>query len=179
MAMTDAMNDFLIKGGHVVTMDSQLGDFPVGDVHVRDDRIVAVGEHLKVSGAEIIDASNCMVTPGFIDGHRHAWQSLLRGEAADWSLPRYMVEARAMYCGCFDSDAAYLANYVGGLESLDAGITTIVDHSHLQKSREVSDALVRGLLDSGVGGFFYYALHNAGFSQRQRDRRDQPIGHVD
>jgi cytosine/adenosine deaminase-related metal-dependent hydrolase len=154
------MTDIIIKGGHVVTMDSQIGDLPTGDVHVRGERIIAVGEHLEVSGAEIIDASNCIVTPGFIDGHRHAWQSLLRGAAADWSLPQYMVEARAMYCGCFDSETAYVANYIGGLESIDAGITTIVDHSHLQKSPEVSDALARGLLDSGVGGFFCYALQN-------------------
>lgn len=81
--------------------------------------------------------------PGLIDGDRHLWQSLLRGTATDWSLPEYMVEARSMYCGCFDADATYLSNYVGGLESLAAGITTVVDHSHLQSSPEVSDALAR------------------------------------
>lgn len=71
-----------------------------------------------------------------------------------------MVEVRAIYCGCFDPDDAYLANYLGGLESIAAGITTIVDHCHLQSTPEVSDALARGLKDSGVGGVFCYALQN-------------------
>ena len=154
------LKDIIIKGGHVITMDRKIGDLLVGDVQLRGDRIIAVGDRIESEGAEVIDASGCIVTPGLIDGHRHAWQSLLRGLATEWSLPQYMVEARAIYSACFDSEAAYLANYIGGMESLDGGITTIVDHSHLQKSPEVSDALARGLLDSGVGGFFCYALHN-------------------
>jgi len=106
----------------------------------------------------------CVVTPGFIDGHRHVWCGLLRGarkaDWGNWTLPEYMVEARSMYCGCFGADDEYVANYFGGLESLNAGITSVVDHSHLQKSPDVSDALARGLKDSGVGGFFCYSLQN-------------------
>jgi 5-methylthioadenosine/S-adenosylhomocysteine deaminase len=152
--------DLLVRGGNVLTMDPAIGDLPCGDVHIRGDRIVAVGPSLDVPGAQVIDARGKIVLPGLVDGHRHVWQSIMRGVAADWTLPQYMVEARAMYCGCFDSEDAYLANYLGGLESLAAGITTVVDHCHLQSSPEVSDALARGLKDSGVGGVFCYALQN-------------------
>ncbi|MEV5845409.1 amidohydrolase family protein [Streptomyces sp. NPDC051985] len=153
----------IIRGGHVLTMDPAIGDLPVGDVLVRDGRIVAVAEHIddaEAAGGEIIDAAGAIVLPGLVDGHRHVWQSLLRGVAAEWTLPQYMVEARSMYSGCFDTEAAYLANLVGGLESLAAGITTVVDHSHLQTDPATTDALVRGLRDSGVGGYFCYALQN-------------------
>ncbi|WP_162186048.1 amidohydrolase family protein [Amycolatopsis jejuensis] len=149
----------LIRGGHVLTMDPELGDLPVGDVLVTDGRIAAVGTEI-VADAEVIDASGAIVLPGLIDGHRHVWQSLLRGVASDWSLPEYLREARSMYCACFDPDDAYLANYLGGLESINAGITTVVDHSHLQRTPEITDALVRGLLDSRVGGVFCYGLQN-------------------
>ncbi|PIL20009.1 hypothetical protein P775_11680 [Puniceibacterium antarcticum] len=152
--------EFLIKCGHVLTMDPHIGDLVAGDVRVRGDRIVEVGTALASRGAEVIDATGMIVLPGLIDGHRHAWQSLLRGQASDWSFPQYMVEARALYCGCFDPDDAYLANYLGGLESITAGITTIVDHCHLQSTPDVSDALARGLKDSGIGGVFCYALQN-------------------
>jgi cytosine/adenosine deaminase-related metal-dependent hydrolase len=151
----------LVRGGHVMTMDPDTGAVAGGDVLISDGRITAVGACLDApDGCEIINAAGTIVLPGLIDGHRHLWQSLLRGTAADWTLAEYMVQARSMYCSCFDTDAAYLGNYLGGLESLDAGITTVVDHSHLQKSPEVTDALARGLLDSGVGGVFCYALQN-------------------
>lgn len=152
--------DLLIRGGYVLTMDTSLGDLPVGDVRLAGGRIAAVGPRLDDTGAEVVNASGAIVLPGFVDGHRHLWQSLLRGVAVDWSLPEYMVQARSLYCGCYDSDAAYLGNLLGGLESLAAGITTVVDHSHLQTSQEMTDALVRGLRDSGVGGVFAYALQN-------------------
>jgi cytosine/adenosine deaminase-related metal-dependent hydrolase len=159
----------LISGGHILTMDPAIGDVPCGDVLIEDGRITAVGEHGGIhaptggspADLEILDASGTIVIPGFIDGHRHLWQSLLRGVASDWSLSEYMEESRARYASCFDPECAYLSTLLGGLESLSAGITTVVDHAHLQSSPEVSDALANGLLDSGVGGFFCYALQNA------------------
>lgn len=153
----------VVSGGYVISMDQETGDLPGGDVLVVDGRIAAVGPGgalAGVTGAEVIDASGAIVIPGLVDGHRHLWQSLLRGVASDWSLPDYMVAARSLYCGCFDEESAYLGNLLGGLESLSAGVTTVADHSHLQVSPGVSDALARGLLDSGVGGAFCYALQN-------------------
>jgi cytosine/adenosine deaminase-related metal-dependent hydrolase len=162
------MADIIIRGGYVVTMDVDIPDLPQGDVYIHDDRIVEVADHIDVSGAEVIDARGCVVTPGFIDGHRHVWCGLLRGarkaDWGNWTLPEYMVEARSMYCGCFGADDEYVANYFGGLESLNAGITSVVDHSHLQKSPDVSDALARGLKDSGVGGFFVTACRTSPIS---------------
>ncbi|MET4781536.1 amidohydrolase family protein [Glaciihabitans sp. UYNi722] len=150
----------LVQGGHVLSMDPEIGDIPSGDVLIVDGRVSAVGVGLDPGDAVVVDARGAVVLPGLVDGHRHLWQSLLRGAAADWTLPEYMVEARSMYCACFDPDAAYFANYLGGVESLAAGITTVVDHSHLQTSPEITDALARGLLDSRVGGVFCYALQN-------------------
>jgi len=150
----------IVSGGHVLSMDERTGDLPVGDVLIVDGRIAGVGERLDADGAEVIDAAGAIVLPGLVDGHRHLWQTLLRGVGVDWTLPDYMIEARSMYCGCFDPDAAYLSNYIGGLESISAGITTVIDHSHLQSSPQMSDALVKGLLDSGVGGVFCYAMQN-------------------
>jgi 5-methylthioadenosine/S-adenosylhomocysteine deaminase len=154
-------HELLIRGGHVLTMDPGLGDLPVGDVHISGDRIMAIGPGLDVPDAEVIDATGKIVLPGLIDGHRHVWQSLLRGMASDWSFPEYMLNARALYGGCFDAGDAYLANYLGGLEAIEAGVTSVVDHSHLQSSPAVSEGLVRGLVDSGVGGVYCYALQNA------------------
>ncbi|GAA3526261.1 amidohydrolase family protein [Amycolatopsis ultiminotia] len=155
------MNDILIRGGHVLTMDATLGEAAEADVLIRDGRILEVGRALPARGAEIVEAAGRIVLPGFVDGHRHAWQSLLHGLATDWSFPTYMRLARAGYSGCFDAEDAYLASYLGGLEALSAGITSVVDHSHLQTSVEISEALARGSWDSGIGGYFAYAFQNS------------------
>jgi len=155
-----ASKEILIRGGIVLTMDPALGDLACGDVLVRNGRIAAVGENLDPAGAEIVDATNCIVLPGFVDGHRHVWQTQLRGVATDWTIVDYMVHMRTLYCVCYEPEDAYLGNYVGGLEALAAGVTSVVDHSHLQISPEYSDALASGLLDSGVGGVFCYGFYN-------------------
>ncbi|MGW0943291.1 amidohydrolase family protein [Streptomyces sp. NPDC002623] len=155
------MKSILIRGGHVLTMDADLGDLADADVFVRDGRIVDVGSNLPARGADVVEATGKIVAPGFVDGHRHAWQSLLHGLATDWSFPKYMRWVRGGYGGCFDAEDAYLANYLGGLEAVSAGTTTVVDHSHLQTSVEIGEALVRGTWDSGVGGYFAYAFQNS------------------
>ena len=58
----------VIKGGLVV---DQTGE-RTADVVVDDGRIVAVGTDL--SGDEVLDASGCVVAPGFVDLHAHLRQ---------------------------------------------------------------------------------------------------------
>ena len=73
--------EILIKGGHVVTVDPDLGDFPVGDVLVTDGLISAVGPGLEpaTTGAEVIEAAGRLVIPGMVDTHRHVWQGAIGG----------------------------------------------------------------------------------------------------
>ena len=62
---------YLIKGGAVITVDPALGTLPRADVLVRDGRIEGIGPDLGAPGAEVIDASDMIVMPGFIDTHYH------------------------------------------------------------------------------------------------------------
>ena len=43
----------------------------VADILVKDGKIAAIGEHLEVAGAEVMDASGRDVYPGFVDAHSH------------------------------------------------------------------------------------------------------------
>ncbi|MBM3518203.1 MAG: amidohydrolase family protein, partial [Alphaproteobacteria bacterium] len=148
----------LIRGGRVITLDSALGDFDRGDVLVEGDTIRAVGPHLEAGDAEVIDATGMIVMPGFVDAHRHIWQTQFRTIATDWSLFDYMVWMRTIYGAFYRPEDVYLANYVGTLEALNAGITTIVDHCHVINSPEHADEAIRGLRDGGIRGVFCYGI---------------------
>src|ERR1700722_4614330 len=71
--------ELLIKGGHVVTVDPELGDLPVGDVLVVDGGITAVGPALAPAsaGAVVVEAAGRLVIPGLVDTHRHVWQGAI------------------------------------------------------------------------------------------------------
>lgn len=59
----------LIKNGRVI--DPANGMDKIADVLVEDGKIAAIGENLTAKDAEIIDASDKVVTPGLIDMHVH------------------------------------------------------------------------------------------------------------
>src|SRR5688500_2404519 len=67
--------DLLLKGGTIV---DGTGKGPVqGDVAVRGDLIVAVGEVGDVEPVRTIECQGLVVCPGFIDLHNHSDASIL------------------------------------------------------------------------------------------------------
>jgi N-acyl-D-amino-acid deacylase len=64
----------VIRGGTVV--DGTGAPARVADVVVQDDRIVAVGDVTDGVDAEQLDATGCVVSPGFVNVLSHAWGSL-------------------------------------------------------------------------------------------------------
>ena len=62
------MFDLIIRGGSVV--NGRGGEPVIADVAIDGDRIVEVGGNLG-EAREIVDASGCYVTPGFVDIHTH------------------------------------------------------------------------------------------------------------
>lgn len=149
----------LFKGATLLPMDGKSEDLAVGDLLVEDDLIAAMAPRLDVADSELVDASGMVMCPGFVDTHRHTWQTPLHGVRTDWNLLDYMTYIRGMYCVCYEPEDALLANWVGALEALDSGITTLVDHSHLQLSEAHSDGLAEGFIKSGIRGIYCYGTY--------------------
>jgi cytosine/adenosine deaminase-related metal-dependent hydrolase/ribose/xylose/arabinose/galactoside ABC-type transport system permease subunit len=151
----------LIRGGIVLTLDPSIGDHSAGDVLIEGDRIVEVGPHLDAGDAELIDATGMIVAPGFVDTHRHIWEGLLRNLGTDVPL-----EGRTSYISfvlhklapAFRPEDAYLGNLVSALGAIDAGVTTLLDWSHIQGSPDHTDAVVKALEDSGMRAVFAYGF---------------------
>lgn len=151
----------LLRGGWVLTLDNELGELPRADVLVEGGLISAVGLELPADDADVIDARGMIVLPGFVDTHRHAWQSLARGAGVDWTLAAYFQAVRGMLGENYRPQDLYTANLLGIVEALDSGITTMLDWSHLINSPEHADAAVAGLEASGARAVFAYGNSNA------------------
>src|SRR5215468_9321571 len=76
----------LIKNGVVLTLDKKIGNFHRADVLIDGTKIAEVGPDLNVEGAAVIDASEMIVMPGFVDTHRHVWEGILRNIGTDVPL---------------------------------------------------------------------------------------------
>jgi 5-methylthioadenosine/S-adenosylhomocysteine deaminase len=152
-------NRILLRGGHVLTMDPQLGELPQGDVLIEDDRIAAVDRHIDAD-AEVVDASGRIVIPGFVDTHRHTWEAAIRGCAPNATLDDYFVEVLDTFAPVYRPEDVYASNLAGALECLNAGITTLVDWSHINNTPEHPDAAIRGLQEAGIRAQYAYGSAN-------------------
>jgi 5-methylthioadenosine/S-adenosylhomocysteine deaminase len=150
----------LIRGGYVLTMDAGLGDQPGADVLIEGDSIAAVGPNLSAADAQVIEAKGDIVMPGFIDTHRHTWEAPIRGSAPNYTLGDYFSGILDAFAPKYRPQDVYAGNLWGALECVNAGITTLVDWSHISNTPEHSDEAIRGLKDAGIRSVYAYGFPN-------------------
>lgn len=151
----------LIKGGTVLTLDRQIGDFATADVLIEGEVIREIRPNLAVDEAEVIDARGMIVMPGFVDTHRHIWEGILRNIGTDVPLEgrtSYITFVLHKLAPALRPEDAYIGNLVSALGAIDAGITTLLDWSHIQGSPAHTDAVVQALRDSGMRSVFAYGF---------------------
>lgn len=127
------------------------------DVLIEDGRIAAVGTGLDTAGAEVVDATDRIVLPGFVDTHRHGWQSVLKAVAMDVTITEYMGLVNGRLAPMLAPADLAVAAELTGLECLDAGITTLQDYSHVMFSPAHADAVIGGLTSAGIRAAFGYS----------------------
>lgn len=157
-ALLDGPPDTLIRGAHVLTMDPALGDLPQADIHVQGERIVAVGANLQTppAGARVIDGSERVVLPGFVDTHWHLWNSplraLVRGDQGESGYFPVTLKVGPL----FTPEDSYHAARLGLAEALLSGITTVHNWAHNVRSPDHADIELRAMAESGLRGRFSY-----------------------
>ncbi|WP_407111165.1 amidohydrolase family protein [Streptomyces sp. DSM 116494] len=143
----------LFTGATVVTMDPDLGVIDGGDLLVEGDTIAAVGRDLDAGDAVVVDATGTILTPGFVDTHRHAWEAQLRRIMPDVDdLGGYVMATLAGYATVYRPEDMYIGTRLAALTAIDSGITTMLDFSHNSRTREHSDAAIEALRDTGIRG---------------------------
>ena len=138
----------LLAGGTVVSMDPAVGDLEHGDVLIEDGVIVQVAERIDAPDAQVIDATDRIVMPGFVDNHRHSWQTAFRGVGADWTFPEWAVAMHGTVKPHYQPEDVYVGTLLGRLEALHSGVTTMLDWYHVAQSHAHEDAAVAALRDA-------------------------------
>jgi 5-methylthioadenosine/S-adenosylhomocysteine deaminase len=127
--------DLLIRGGLVLPMTPDREWFH-GDVTVRGSLIEAVTRGSAAAGSanQVLDANGGAILPGFVQGHVHVVQSLLRHQADGLALLDWLKLRTWPYEAALDGDAVEVAAELGIAELLCGGTTTALDfgttHDH-------------------------------------------------
>ena len=150
------MAELLIKNIHtLVTMVEGEKILHQADVLVDGGRIAAVGSNLPPSRAQrVIDASNCVVYPGFVNCHHHLYQTLTRNipkiqnaKLFDWLIGLYEIWRE------LSEEAVDVSTRVGIGELLLSGCTTTTDHFYVfpkKASRELLDVEIKTARELGI-----------------------------
>jgi 5-methylthioadenosine/S-adenosylhomocysteine deaminase len=146
----------LIKGGCVLSLDRAIGDFEQADVLVEGTKISAVRANISAPDAEVIEAANTIVMPGFVDTHRHMWQGILRSVLPDGSLDDYRQLVQRTFGAKYTPDDVYVGDLFSALGAIDTGVTCVLDWSHIHNTPDHTDAAIKGLAESGVRAVFAY-----------------------
>jgi 5-methylthioadenosine/S-adenosylhomocysteine deaminase len=159
------MTRILLKGGCVLTLGARSPNLRLGDVLIEDAVVAEVGVGLRARDAEQIDATDTIVMPGFVDTHRHAWTSLFRNlgdPASNGLLPARLAPAPTADLGDhFRPEDVYAATLIGLLGAAEAGITTIVDWSHLRTDDGLAEAALQAHADAGLRSVFVHVRDSA------------------
>src|SRR5882762_2876048 len=150
------MERLLITNGLVIDVEPAPTVRANCDVLIEDGQIAEVGPGLAADGARVIDATDRIVLPGFVDAHRHTWQTALRGISADADLGEYLEVVLGQIGPRYGAADVYAGTFAGAREALASGITTLQDFSHVQYSPAHSDAAVAALRSSGIRAVFGY-----------------------
>ncbi len=183
--------DLLIRGGLVITMNPRREVYASGYVAVTGGRIVAVGRDEECpygpeAAAELLDARDRVVLPGFVNAHDHLLGAFARGLGADRAVAVAVSDAGervgARIRGALDEEAAYAAARLSLLELQRSGVTTTADSQPALAGREDNaDGTLRAIHDSGVRALWTRAsLNRTGYvSQEQHDSLERALPELD
>ncbi len=151
--------DLVIRDGLILPMDRDHRSVH-GSVVIREGRILEVCEESgrEWGEARVLDAGGCAVLPGFVQGHVHVVQSLLRHQADGLSLLDWLQRRTWPYEAALDGDGVEAAAELGIAELLCGGTTTALDfgttHDHhrvFEAAERLGIRLVSGMTHMDIG----------------------------
>jgi 5-methylthioadenosine/S-adenosylhomocysteine deaminase len=172
----------LLRGGVVLSLDARVGDFERADVLVDGKLIANIAPDIPAGDAEVIDCSGTIVMPGFITTHHHQYETLQRSIIADgllqgaWPQESYGSVVQNIWTAGrianpkdpttfmwdlgrvpYDPEDLYISELVASLSQISEGVTCGTDTSQANHTPAHTDAMIKGLMDSGRRTVFDYS----------------------
>lgn len=160
----------LLSGGTIIAFDHDAEQLEVirnGSVLIQNGKITSIFKNTLSPNdippnTEIVDCTNKIITPGFVDTHRHGWQTVFKTMGSNTTLADYAFRFSALVAApLFSPEDLYISQLTGIYEALAAGVTTILDHAHHTWTPDLSSAGLNASIDSGARIFFAYAFQNS------------------
>jgi 5-methylthioadenosine/S-adenosylhomocysteine deaminase len=121
------MLDLLIKNARYAVTSNQGDEILEGSsIGIKDGKIAYIGKD-SPEAKEIYDATDRLISPGFINSHTHLGMSLLRGWAEGVNLQGFLERVWAAEGAIMDEATCELGTELGALEALLSGTTTTMD----------------------------------------------------
>lgn len=144
--------NYLIKNANSVFCAQQ----DIKDIRVQNGVIEELGIALSpLPGEEVIDATDCVIYPGFVNTHHHIAQSILKGipSGINDGLGDWLANVPYRYWPQITPDVMYASAKLGFYELLRSGATTCADHHylyHANSTQELEDAVWQAADEMGI-----------------------------
>jgi cytosine/adenosine deaminase-related metal-dependent hydrolase len=172
----------LLRGGVVLSLDPKVGDFEQADVLIDGQSIARIAPTIAAGDAEVVDCAGTIVMPGFITTHNHQYEAIQRSLIPDgllagaWPLETYGSVVQNIWTAGritdpgnpnniiwdlgrppYDPEDCYIAELIACLGQITEGVTCGTDTSQSSHTPAHTDALIKGLMDSGRRMVFAYS----------------------
>ena len=167
----------VLRDGTVLTFDDATQSIRVlskASILIENDHITAISEDPDFpipENAEIINVYGKIVSPGFVNTHIHAWQTVYRTIGPNVFLSQYFewLGHISPATAAFTPDDIYISSLEGYLEGLHGGVTSYVEHAHNNWNADVVEPGFDAAMDSGARVWWCYDVADReGFAMKQQ-----------
>jgi 5-methylthioadenosine/S-adenosylhomocysteine deaminase len=161
--------DLLIKNGVIITMDPKHQVIEDGDIAIDGGKIVEIGKNLAYEAKKFLSAKGCVITPGFINGHSHVYQSLIEGIGYDMHFDPWNWRFLFPIVSKMGPEHAKASAQLAALELIKNGVTTISDHWYLHTNLENIYRVTEAFDQAGLRAQMVYGLLDQTFAGEKID----------
>jgi len=134
-------------------MDDKRREIRDGWVAITDGFVTAIGEGVPPRANQLIDATDCLVTPGLVNTHHHLYQNLTRAFPPMTGAPLFgWLQTLYPLWRALDEESAHVSAWVGLAELAMSGCTTSTDHLYVHPAGagDLLSAEISAAVDLGV-----------------------------
>lgn len=142
--------DILVKNCRVLNADMSISD--ECSVVIDQSWIKEIGATVDLeaayNAATVLDGKDKLLMPGFVDGHMHTCQQLLRGRVAD-EYPMVWTRFLVPFESNLNPEDSYVSAKMACLEMIKSGTTSFADSGGVHMHR-VADAVVESGMRAAI-----------------------------